>query len=264
VTEPVATWLAARTPRIVSQAFGRAGNFAFDSEGKYAVVQGVGWCWKSGQPNENTMLAYLALLNSAVFDELLSSFCPRMRGGQFPLYRQFSERIPLPPLTNGDVRALSRIGRAIVAGRTYDADVQRNLVLHAYGVAPDEIPLDDPEHRQARVGKEFKRLASEWEADTAVYSFVSQKVAHPHYRKIINLGKDVIPYLLRDMRDSPGYWSDALVELTSTDPVPDDAETLDAVASAWVKWGRTAGYEVWVVRTKSSNYFQTCAERLGQ
>lgn len=244
VTEPVATWLAAHTPRIVSQAFGRADNFAFDSEGKYAVVQGVGWCWKPGHPNENTMLAYLALLNSTVFDELLSSFCPRVRGGQFPLYRQFSEQIPLPRLTNGGVHALSRIGRAIVAGRTYDADAQRNLVLHAYGVSPDGSPLDDAEHRQVRIGNEFKRLANEWEAETAVYSFVSQKVAHPHYRKIINLGKDVIPYLLRDMRDSPGYWSDALVELTGTDPVPDDADTLDAVAAAWMKWGRTAGYDV--------------------
>lgn len=243
VTRPVSTWLAAHTPRIISQAFGRAGNFAFDSEGEYAVVQGVGWCWKHGNPSEETMLAYLGLLNSSIFDDVLSYFCPQLHGGQYQLYRQFVERVPLPSLTNGDVRALSRIGRAIVAGRQYDVNAQKDSVLHAYGVSPDGRPLDDERHRQTRIGREFRRLASEWEADTAVYSFVSQKVSHPHYRKIIDLGTDVIPHLLRDMRDSPGYWSDALVELTGTDPVPEDAESLNDVAAAWVRWGRTAGYD---------------------
>lgn len=244
VTRPVSTWLAEHTPRIISQAFGRAGNFAFDREGEYAVVQGVGWCWKHGNPSEEIMLSYLGLLNSSVFDDLLSYFCPRVQGGQYNLSCQFIERVPLPSLTNDDVHGLSRIGRAIVAGRKYDANTQRNLVLHAYGVSPEGKPLDDERHRQTRIGKEFRRLASEWEADTAVYSFVSQKVSHPHYRKIVNLGTDVIPYLLRDMRDSPGYWSDALVELTGTDPVPEDAESLEDVATAWVKWGRTAGHDI--------------------
>lgn len=244
LTRPVATWLAAHKPRIVSQAFGRAGNFAFDSEGRYAVVQGVGWCWKNGDPNEEIMLAYLGLLNSSFFDEVLSCFCPKLHGGQYQLYRQFVDPIPLPHLSSDHVRALSRIGRAITQGRSYDANEQRKLVLHAYGLSSDGSPLNDPEHRQARVGREFNRLAREWEAETAIYSFVDMKVSHPAYRKIINLGKDVIQYLLRDMRDSPGYWSDALVELTGNDPVPDDAATLDDVAAAWVKWGRSAGYDV--------------------
>lgn len=245
LTRPVATWLAARTPRIVSQAFGHAGNFAFDSKGEYAVVQGVGWCWKHGHPDEPTMLAYLAILNSVVFDELLPSFCPRVRGGQYNLTQHFIERVPLPRLRDhDDVGVLSQIGRAISDGHIYDANVLRNLVLHAYGVSPDGSPLDNAQYRQARIEREFSRLASEWEAETAVYSFMDMKVSHPAYRKIINLGKDVIPYLLRDMRDSPGYWSDALVELTGDDPVPDDAATLDDVAAAWVKWGRSVGYDV--------------------
>jgi adenine-specific DNA-methyltransferase len=244
VIEPVATWLAAHTPRIVSQYFGHAGNFAFDAQGKYAVLQGVGWCWKHGDADEETMLAYLAVVNSTVFDELLASFCPSVRGGQYNLTRQFIERVPLPQLTRDDVRALSKIGRAIAAGRRYNANAQRDFTLRAYGVSPEGDPIDSPLHRQERMERTFRRLAREWEAATAFYSFVSQKVSHPHYRTIINLGTDVIPYLLRDMRDSPGYWSDALVELTGTDPVSDDAEDLDDVAAAWVKWGRAAGYDV--------------------
>jgi hypothetical protein len=162
VTEPVATWLAPHTPRIVSQAFGRAGNFAFDKEGKYAVVQGVGWCWKHGHPDEDTMLAYLALLNSAVFDELLPSFCPRVRGGQYQLYRRFVEKIPLPQLADSSLRdLLSQIGRAITEGRIYDADTQNKLVLRAYGLSSEGKPLDGAEHRQGRIVREFRESVSE-------------------------------------------------------------------------------------------------------
>lgn len=246
VSEPVKTWLAAHTPRIVSQAFGRAGNFAFDSEGKYAIVQGVGWCWKHGDPTEDTMLAYVGILNSSVFDDVLSFFCPHLHGGQYQLYRQSVEQVPLPQLANDELRALlSQIGRAIAEGRNYDPQAQDRLVLRAYGLSPDRTPLDDAEHRQARVAREFRRLADEWEAETAVYSFVSQKTAHPTYRKIVNLGKEVIPHLIRDLlQDSPGYWSDALVELTGADPVPHNAETFEDIAEAWVRWGRNAGYDI--------------------
>lgn len=135
LTRPVKTWLAAKTPRIISQSFGRAGNFAFDREGQYAVVQGVGWVWKHGEPSEDLMLAYLGLLNSEFFNEVLSCFCPNVRGGQYSLYPQYIKRVPLPSLVNSDLRApLSNIGRAIFDGRAYNSDAQKELILRAYGL----------------------------------------------------------------------------------------------------------------------------------
>jgi len=243
LTRPVATWLAPRSPRIVSQTYGRAGNFAFDEDGRYAVVQGVGWQWRSGSVIKNVMFAYLAMLNSSVFDKLLAAFCPRVQGGQYDLTQQFIERVPLPGLGDSlTIAALSRIGRAVFHGRTWDSEEQDRLVLAAYGVSETGVPLVAT--RSVNVDREFRRLANEWQSETAIYSRISQKVAHPAYRKIIALGDGVIPILLREMRDSPSYWSAALTDLTGVDPVPDSANGLDDVANAWVQWGRNSGYDV--------------------
>lgn len=245
LTRPVATWLAARVPRLLSQTYGRAGNFAFDENGTYAVVQGVGWRWKAGIPDKNVMLAYLALLNSRVFDDVLRAFCRQIEGGYSDLTQQFIEHVPLPDLaTAGAVTdGLTRIGRAFFRGRQLDQEEQHRLSCEAYGVSTSGAPLAG--HRGAtNVEREFRRLADHWEAETGIYSRVRQKTSHPSYRKIIALGKEVLPILLREMRDSPNYWSDALRELTGANPVPDQAKGLNDVAKAWVEWARNSGYDV--------------------
>src|SRR5205823_3888515 len=98
---PVATWLAAHEPRIVSQAFGKRGNFALDETGEFAVVGGDGWCWRGEAVRTDVLLAYLALLNSRVFERLLSVYCPRIKGTQFELAGRFVHNVPLPDLTSG-------------------------------------------------------------------------------------------------------------------------------------------------------------------
>jgi hypothetical protein len=140
LSEPRVTWLAAPVARIVSKAFGRAGDFAYDKDGKYAVVQGMAWCWKAGNPTDELMLAYLALINSRVFDELISCFCPRIRGGQYELGYRFMKRIPLPQLADhAACRFLSAIGRAITNNRTFDSKAQDELVLQSYRLSLDEL-----------------------------------------------------------------------------------------------------------------------------
>ena len=104
--------------------------------------------------------------------------------------------------------------------------------------------MSEPKSKEIHEEKLFRELSKRWSEATGFYSRVDRKVNHPLYREIIEIGPSVIPCLLRDMRDNPGYWSDALVELTGEDPVPDDAETLDAIAVAWVDWGRNHGYEL--------------------
>ncbi|MDX6404416.1 MAG: adenine-specific DNA-methyltransferase [Blastocatellia bacterium] len=140
LSEPRVTWLAAPVPRILSKAFGRAADFAYDREGKYAVVQGVAWSWKAGNPTDELMLAYLALINSRVFDELISCFCPRIRGGQYELGYRFMKRVPLPQLSDHTARKfLSAIGRAITNNRTFDSNAQDELVLRAYRLSLDDL-----------------------------------------------------------------------------------------------------------------------------
>ena len=120
-------------PRLVTTYFGRRGSFAFDAKGEYVVLQGYGWGWKGYDddqdnpevaPFERSPLpwAYLALLNSDVFEVFTEYFCPRVRGGQFNLSDRFIARAFLPDLSDetyqmdDTVTALAEIGRKIHDG----------------------------------------------------------------------------------------------------------------------------------------------------
>jgi hypothetical protein len=124
-------WQFHRMPRIVSAFFGGSGSFAFDVNGDYAVVSGYGWDWRTSLPNEidfaQTQLpwAYLGLLNSTVFERILSWFSVPLQGGQMRLEPRFLSRIPIPDLSAPDtppdlIEDLVLLGRAVHRGKLED------------------------------------------------------------------------------------------------------------------------------------------------
>ena len=83
----------------------------------------------------------------------------------------------------------------------------------------------------------FKRLAGEWRRDTRFVSAVRRKMAHPAYLKIIGMGKDALPFILKDLDDRPADWIPALISITDENPAnPDD--NFEQAVRAWLKWGR--------------------------
>jgi hypothetical protein len=240
VSEPVKTWLASYTPRIVCQEFGRKGNFGLDVSGTYAVVQGHGWEWigaKKASPNR--LYAYLAILNSQFFDTLLEGYCPRLQGGQYVLRRQFIENVPLPILN--EVRLIDNlhaIGRLIHTGDDYSESYLETLVQYAYQVDLSKIGI------QEDIEAEFYQLAERWEAETGFYSFMEQRTAHPLYQQIVAFGDRVVIWLLRELKNNPSAWSIALQHITGDDPVPDTVESQREVVDYWLKWGHEHGYDV--------------------
>jgi len=234
-TRPVQTWLAMHEPRIVTQAFGHGRNIAFDEEGKYAVVQGVGWCWNVGVADADVMYGYLALVNSQIFEFLLQCHCPQLHGGQLSLYPQHIKHVPLPPL--GDQRkALSKIGRQIHNGDDFDSNQLERLAEHAYWMIR---PIDDNDFRN-----EFESLSDEWTSATGVLSLFDQKARHPAYRRIIEMGQPIVGYLLRDLKKRRGRWMPALSKITGVDPVPEGARSIEDAIARWIKWGKEHGYDV--------------------
>lgn len=62
---------------------------------------------------------------------------------------------------------------------------------------------------------------------------------HPAYQRIIALGRDVVPLLLRDLQVEPKYWFWALSSITGEQPVADDdAGDMERMTEAWLQWGR--------------------------
>ena len=91
--------MSSKSPRILCPAFGQCGSFAFDWNGRYAIVQGNSLFWRgSNSGSQELLLAYLAIFNSYEFESLLELLCPRVGGGQYELYKKDLDRVPVPDL----------------------------------------------------------------------------------------------------------------------------------------------------------------------
>lgn len=94
------------------------------------------------------------------------------------------------------------------------------------------------------VGAQFRKLEKRWKRETMHISSLDERYGHRSYRQIIGLGPDVIPFILESLRTEPDYWFYALRLLTGEDPVsPSAAGRMRKMADAWLKWGRSHGYE---------------------
>lgn len=87
----------------------------------------------------------------------------------------------------------------------------------------------------------FQELADQWRKDTAHLSLAIKKVMHPAYQRIIGLGPDAAPLILRELQRKPGHWFWALKAITGEAPThPED--NVSQAAQAWLRWGRERQY----------------------
>src|SRR5256885_1208340 len=101
------------------------------------------------------------------------------------------------------------------------------------------IPGPPPETVESR----FRRLAAAWEEATAHLSSMKAASAHPAYQEIIQLGPEVVPFLLRDLEENERHWFIALRTLTGANPIPASAAgNVPKMIEAWQKWGKENGY----------------------
>jgi adenine-specific DNA-methyltransferase len=127
-------WLRTPSLKIVTAYFGQAGSFAVDTDGDHVVVQGYGWtpAWKGRLPAgvtiEQILHAYVAVLNTDVFQKVLSEFCPTVGGGQLNLSRRYVGRVPLPDL----------FGRAVQADG--DDQILRDLIFIGSSIRRRGLP----------------------------------------------------------------------------------------------------------------------------
>lgn len=156
------------------------------------------------------------------------------------------ESVWLPPTEAS--RLSSKFGLEPSKDESDEQAVKSRLV--EYWEQKQELKRFFEEKRRAEEAKqalkeEFRRLADEWLEDTMFISSPSDKFLHRAYLEIIGMGKDAIPFLLREVRDLSGHWFLALRSITKQDPVqPEDANDMISMADAWLRWGREKGHEI--------------------
>ena len=109
---------------------------------------------------------------------------------------------------------------------------------------PEQVSLDLARSTAiADTQAEFERLAIEWKQEAAHLSSPSAIAEHRAYKEIIGMGKDVIPFILRDLEDSRAQWFWALRSIARESPVrPEDRGDVRAMTDAWLAWGKDRRY----------------------
>lgn len=86
---------------------------------------------------------------------------------------------------------------------------------------------------------EFDRLAQEWRNAVKYSSDTLERMTHPAYKKIIEMGPNIVPLLLQRVADRHEHWFWALESITGEDPVdPEDSGDVLEISRAWAEWGR--------------------------
>jgi predicted RNase H-like HicB family nuclease len=120
------------------------------------------------------------------------------------------------------------------SGRPVPAPRGRLLYAHSTG---DSLPGDKKESPELE--QTFERLVDIWSSETGAYSITTRRYSHPAYQAILALGKDVVPLILRRLKERPDWWFEALTALTKPkiNPAVNGATFSEAVDS-WLEWGR--------------------------
>lgn len=90
----------------------------------------------------------------------------------------------------------------------------------------------------------FEMLARKWREECAHLSAVREMVLHPAYQQIIGMGKDAIPFLLRELERQPDHWFWALWAITQENPVrPEHQGRVRKMAQDWLEWAKQEGIQ---------------------
>ena len=87
----------------------------------------------------------------------------------------------------------------------------------------------------------IRELADKWYRETRTTSSLKKMITHPAYLRILGMGPEAVPLLLRELERTRDHWLVALHAITGEEPASPGADYDEAV-DAWLNWGRRRGY----------------------
>jgi hypothetical protein len=106
-----------------------------------------------------------------------------------------------------------------------------------------------PAERAHELDGRLRQQAERWDRETAHLSSPLQRMIHPSYQAILGMSaesaenrREVIRFLLRDLKQNRRDWFLALSYLTHENPInPKDSGKTDKMIRSWVEWGEEQG-----------------------
>lgn len=86
---------------------------------------------------------------------------------------------------------------------------------------------------------EFNKYANQWKMETAGHSILIHKIKNLNYLYILAMGKDALPFILKDLEETGDDWFAALKFIARDNPVPKEyMGDIEKMREYWLKWGK--------------------------
>lgn len=108
---------------------------------------------------------------------------------------------------------------------------------------PAELPppIRDQDQNPA-VAERFHALAERWRKETEFASSSTSLFMNGAYQEIIGMGREALPFILKDLAETRSHWFWALRAITGVDPVEPEARGyVGRMADRWLEWGHAEG-----------------------
>jgi hypothetical protein len=139
-----------------------------------------------------------------------------------------------------------KIAQSYYEVRSYSSDSTPPYVNYYARILAEDISFN--KHRYVRVTDQsleskFKSFSKRWREEIGGESSLSRITGNVNYLKVINLGKEVVPLILKELQKEPAPWFVALRVLTEEEKVGrDHPGNFRQIADAWIKWGKDNKY----------------------
>lgn len=98
------------------------------------------------------------------------------------------------------------------------------------------------ETEESKLREKFEASLRLWKRETQSSSSDSELFDSMHFRKIVALGQDAVPYILESLQDELSHIYVALGDITGKNPAKDvEPGDVRAEIGAWLDWGREQG-----------------------
>ncbi len=92
--------------------------------------------------------------------------------------------------------------------------------------------------------EKFDNLMEEWRSTRNPIDSGIEMFTNAAYQKIIGMGHEVVPLILKELEVNVDYWFWALKAITGKDPVPPAHRgRLKLMARDWLSWAKKQGYQ---------------------
>jgi hypothetical protein len=130
--------------------------------------------------------------------------------------------------------------------RNFSGDATPTPVHYYVRIVAEDISFNRRHHApvtEHSLESQFESLSSRWREEVGGESSLSRITSNINYLKVIKLGKEIVPLILKDLQKEPAPWFLALRVLTDEENVGRKrAGNFRRMADDWIKWGKDNQY----------------------